>query len=199
MDDVFEGDNNTDDVLFYAEQLDLFKWANNTKHIWKYPETNPYHLIITLLINNKKIMDHISHALGKRPITPQNYIFKPETQKKWGISNEKIFQIKYILQLEEITASKFCSFKDIFLLKLFKIVLEEEDDIFLYESPHIRKILGILFGRNKPMDKAEVMKVSKVWNSYKSLISYFLFRLKDTGAIKILEEIDLISEDFNNI
>jgi 3-methyladenine DNA glycosylase/8-oxoguanine DNA glycosylase len=205
-DDIFEGDDNSVFLKEHATDLDLFAVSNTYKSLWKLPARSDLHQAISLLISKnapydmtKKIMKKISDTIGNRDITIQNFVMKDSKLKEWGLSNDKIQGIRKILSLPEITAKSLCSVKEggIYLVKAFKIFQEEDDDIFLYEDYTVRKNLGILFYRDKPLSESESRKLSQYWQGHRSQISYFLYRLTSKGADKILEDKELDDSDFH--
>jgi len=203
--DIFEGDN-TNINSEHALSLDLFSISNKYKKYWKFPDRSDFHQAIYITIskglNNdqtNQIMQKITNSIGKE-ITPEKFSFTDKKMKEWGLSNEKIQIIKKIKELQEITSSNLCKIKEggIYLVKAFKILQEEDDDTFLMDDYNIRKNMSILFVKNKLMTTQEARDISKVWQGHRSQISYFLYRLKESGAIKILDEEELDEKDFLN-
>jgi len=202
-DEIFEGNDPSEDRIFHAADLDLFSIANRYRKFWKLPERSPYHTAISLLIGKglpydtvSKIMEHIGQALGNKDISPKNFHITDKKLKSWGLSQEKIDGIRKILALEEVSSQSLCKIKEggIYLVKAFKVIQEEDDDVFLPDDYNVLRNLGILFFRDKPMTKTEAMKLSRAWQGHRSLISYFLLKLKPDGAVKILDEEE--SHDF---
>lgn len=196
-DDVFEGDDTSQDRNEIAQDLDLFSLSNKYKKLWKLPECPSHHRAVLLLIAKgiphdtfKRIRSKISEAIGNKPISASNFTMTDKKLKEWGLSNEKISGIRKILALPEVTSGALCKIKEggIYLVKAFKIFQEEDDDIMLFEDYNVLKNLGILFFRNKPMTKTEAQQVCKNWINYRSQISYFLYRLKPDSADKIHDE-----------
>ena len=202
---IFEGDN-TNNTQEYAVDLDLFSLSNKYKPYWKFEDRNDFHQAIFIIISKgisfdqtKEIMEKITKSIGK-DITANKFTFKDKKLKEWGLSNEKIEAINKIKSLSEITPSSLCKIKEggIYLLKAFKILQEEDEDTFLLEDYNVRKNMSILFFKNKLMTPQEARDISKAWQGHRSQISYFLYRLKETGAIKIIDEKELDEKDFFN-
>lgn len=204
-DEVFQGPDFSEDRKSLAEELDLFSLSNQTKALWKLPEYSPLHRAILILISKglthefySKILERLEKAIGKREITPKNFTMKDATLKAWGLSAEKIAGIRKLLKLPEVDTKALCKIKEggIYCVKAFKILTEEDDDVFLWEDYNVLRCLGILFFKDKPMSKAEAMQVSRNWAGYRSQISYFLHRLRPEGACKIIDEKELDEYDF---
>lgn len=207
--DIFEGDSSKDEKKDYALDLDLFNISNKYKSLWKYPERTDLFQALFIMISKglpyeqyNPIIKKITDSLGKN-ITIDNFKIRDEKLKEWGLSNDKINGIRKILKIAKETSinpSTLCKVKEggIYLVKLFKILQEEDDDIFLAEDYVIRRMLTILYSRSKLMSIPEAKEISATWQGYRSQISYFLYRLKDSGARKILNEEELDKSDFVN-
>jgi hypothetical protein len=208
MSDVFEGDNNSDVNQSIVEAHDLFALSNRYKKFWTLPECAAAHRAILLLIYKgvsydfgSKILQRIQSAIGKKDFTAKNFTITDKKLKEWGLSSEKIEGIRQILALAEqgeITSSVLCKVKagGLYLVKAFKVFSEENDDVFMAEDYNVQQNMGILLFRTKKMTNTEAMRLSRTWEGYRSRISYFLYRLKPTGAVKILDEEDLEPWDF---
>jgi hypothetical protein len=206
-DEVYQGDNNSEYIIEdIVNDLDLFEVSMKYKKLWELREHTPTHLAILLLIfkevshsSGSKIMEKIEQSIGKKDISCSNFTMNDKKLKDWGISSDKIIGIKKILKLSEINGKTLCNIKEggIYLVKAFKIFNQEDDDMFFIEDYNVRLNLGILFNRKKPMTKAEALSVSKHWKGFRSHISYFLYRLSDIGAYKIVNKEDLQQCDFH--
>lgn len=206
MSEVFEGDN-FDNRQFIAQDLDLFEISNKYKHLWLFPEYSSLHTSIVLLIrkglsysSSSKILNKINEAIGNKQISKTNFTMTDKKLKQWGLSSEKIEGIRKILNLEQVTSNSLCKIKEggLYLVKLFKIINQEDDDIFLWDDYNVLRNMGILFYRNKSLSKQECIFISKNWIGYRSQISYFLYRLRPEGALKICEDLELNIDDFWN-
>jgi 3-methyladenine DNA glycosylase/8-oxoguanine DNA glycosylase len=207
MADVFEGDNN-DMSSCIAEDLDLFAVATRTMDLWKLPERTAHHIAIDLVISKglsydmyTKVRNNIKNAIGKREYSQDTFKFTDKKLKEWGISGEKINAIRKILQLETVDSGALCRIKEcgLHIVKAFKVFFQEHDDTFLNEDYNVRTNMGILFCKNKLMTPQEATRVAKNWNGHRSIISYFLHRLKPTSAYKILDQEELDDNDFYEI
>lgn len=203
-DEVFQGDNNNNVNTFIAEDLDLFKTSTEYKSYWQILETGALHTALEIMIRKglsfslgEKIMNNIRSAVGKE-MTKKNFSMTDKKLKQWGISSEKIKAMHKILDLPEITSQSLCSIKEggIHLVKAFKIMAQEDDDVFLHTEYRVLQNMGILFCKEKNMTPVEAMRLSRVWNGYKSQISMFLYSLKPEGAFKLLDNQALDQYDF---
>ena len=204
-DDIYQGPDTTEDRDFIAKELDLFSISSKYKKYWILDECSSMHRAIYLLIHKgvsfdigDKIMQHIKSTIGNKDITSDNFTMTDKTLKKWGLSAEKISGIRSIISLPEVNSKNICKIKEggIYLLKGFKVLEQEDDDVLWNNNYNVLKNMGILFYRDKSMSPQEAMTVGKNWAGYRSQISYFLCRLKPEGAIKILDEIELEPWDF---
>lgn len=200
---VFEGSQ--DDQRDYAEDLDLFAISTFTKPLWELPECSAVHRAIEILIrkglnwdHSQAIMSRINASIGNRDISQANFTMRDETLKKWGLSNDKIAGIRKILALPEVTGSTLCAIKEggIYLVRMFKILHGEQDDVPFPDDYNLKQCLGILFYRQRAMTPQDMMEISKTWNGYRSQIAYFLHRLKPEAVAKIQDDQDLEPWDF---
>lgn len=206
--EVYQGDQ--DDYSEYIRSLDLFDVALSSKPFWYLPGTlcpkdsSPTHMLIWFVIHHglsvsvsEKIMNHIKLAIGNNNISKENFTMKEDTLKKWGLSGDKIDLIKKILSLEELTTKTLCKIKiGLYYLSIFKAMVDEEDDCFVYQDVNIRKNLSVILGRDKIVTESEARKISKNWTGYRSKISYFLYRLRPESMLKVMEEEELAAHDF---
>lgn len=207
MADIFEGDNNDiSDII--AEDLDLFSVAKNTKELWELPEHSAHHTAIDLVMSKglsfdmyKKLRTSIINAIGKKEYSRDNFKFTDKKLKEWGMSADKISAIRKILQLENVDSNALCRIHEcgIHIVKAFKVFYGENDDTFLNEDYNVRTNMGILFSKNKLMSPQESTKVARNWSGHRSIISYFLHRLKPEGTFKILDNEELQKDDFFEI
>lgn len=204
MADVFEGDN-TDISSIIAEDLDLFSVAKNTKDLWILPEHSAHHTAVDLVMAKglsfdmyKRLRTNIYNAIGKREYSRDTFKFTDKKLKEWGMSNEKITAIRKILEVETVDSGALCRIREcgIHIVKAFKVFYGEHDDTFLNEDYNVRTNLGLLFSKNKLMTPQEATKVARNWSGHRSIISYFLHRLKPESVFKILDNEDLQKEDF---
>lgn len=199
--EIFEGDN-IDNKKEIALELDLFSLSNKYKNFWKYSEKSDLHQAIFIMISKGLSYEQYNPILKKIYTSLGNNFTKFDISEKklkeWGLSNEKIQAIYKITKLPEINSKTLCKIREggIYLIKAFKILQEEDDDIFLAEDYIVRRVLGILYFRTKLMTIPEVKDIAKIWQGHRSQISYFLSRLKDSGAEKILNDEDLTEQDF---
>lgn len=207
MADIFEGDNN-DVSSFIAQDLDLFGVAERTMDLWKLQDSTSHHTAVDIVISKglsrdmySKIRTNIKNAIGKKEFSVDNFKFTDKKLKEWGLSNEKITAIRKIFQLETVDSNALCRIKECGLqvVKQFKVIFGENDDTFMNEDYNVRFNLGILFSKNKLMTPQESTKVARNWSGHRSIISYFLHRLKPTSTYKILEEQELSKEDFYEV
>lgn len=204
---IFEGDNNGEVNHEFAQDLDLFNLSNECKKFWKLPERNNLYTAIFIMVSKglsyetyNKIMENMHKSIGVK-FTVNNFNFSDKKLKEWGLSNDKISGIRKILEIaktEEITPKNLCRVKEggIYLYKSFKIIQEEDDDCFLFEDHIVRKNLSVLFYKDKLMLPTEAKEISKAWQGHRSQISYFLSKLKESGAVKILDDEPLEQSDF---
>lgn len=204
----FEGDNLQNDIA----DIDLFNNALKTEKFWNLknslcpPDMTSTHLAVWLIIRmgasfavGEKVMDHIRKSIGYKNISKENFTFKNETLKRWGLSAAKIEIIRNILEIpdDQINSKTLCTVKGgIAFIHAFKALSDEEDDCFMYEDVNIRRCLGVMLGRNSQVTESEARQLSKNWLGYRTKISQFLYRLKPESMIKILEEEELEEYDF---
>jgi hypothetical protein len=201
---VFEGEDNTqENRKFQAEFLDLFAKSEKYKKYWKLPQCSSKHRALFIIISKElpyktssRILEKIYNTIGKKEII--KFEISDKTLKKWELSNEKINCLKKMLELPEVNSKTLCKIKEfgIYGVKLFKIMQEEDDDVFLKEDYNICKNLGILFEKNRAMTKVEAQQISSNWLGFRSQLSFFLYRLKPEGAYKLLDEKELDEKDF---
>lgn len=205
--DILEGDSNSEEKKDIALDLDLFNLSEKYKSFWKYPERTDLFQAIFILISKgctfeqyDFILQKITQSLGFK-ITLENFKIQDKKLKEWGLSTDKINAIRKLLEIAKehgVTPSSLCKVKEggIYLVKSFKILQEEDDDVFLAEDYIVRRILSILYYRSKILTVTEAKEISKAWIGHRSQISYFLSRLKDSGASKILDKQELDKYDF---
>lgn len=199
----FQGETNSDSFLL--TDLDLFKISQQTKELWILPNRSATHRAIECLIrqgmnwdNSERILNRIRASIGNADISKSNLTMTEKTLKRWGLSSAKICGIYKILNMTEVNSKNLCSIKEggSALVQLFKTLEEEDDDVWLYSEYNVLQNLGILLGRTKSLTVREAMRVGHIWSGARSQISYFLWRLKPTGAIKIIEDEELKPWDF---
>lgn len=206
--DIFEGDSSKEEKHDLALDLDLFNLSNIYKKYWKYPDRTDLFQAIFILISKglpyeqySSIMSKIAGSVGYKITSDGEFKIHDTTLKNWGLSSDKINGIRKILQIAKdgsINANTLCKVKEggIYLVKAFKILQEEDDDIFLAEDYTVRRVLSILYSRSKILTIPEAKEIGLAWTGHRSQISYFLSRLKDSGAHKILNEKELEQTDF---
>jgi len=204
-DDVWEGDDTSTFFSDHAQDLDLFTLSNEYKELWDMPKLDAHHQAIDLLIakglnydNYDKIMKCIVSSIGRNGFTKDKFVIKDSKLREWGLSNDKISGIRKILDLPEVNSKVLCRIKEggIYLVKAFKIFHEEEDDVFLSDDYNIRRNISVLFLKDKIATETEARQISQSWQGYRSQISKFLYRMKQQGATKLLEDKQLTEEDF---
>ena len=194
--DSFQGESSNDTE--FLQELDLFALSEQTKQWWQAPPRTPVHRAIEILIrqnmsweNGEKIMERVRASIGEADISLSNLVMTDKTLKKWGLSAEKISGIRKILSLQEITPKTLCSIKEggIYLVQMFTVMEEENDDCWVYNNPNALRNLSIFLGRARPLTAREAVHMSRsAFSGHRSQLSYFLYMLKTEGAIAMVND-----------
>jgi len=202
-----------DREIFQYDHFDLLKLAQDTKSYYQFPKRSLLHNTILMIIysrlNNTKsqeIKNKIYNSIGKEgkvELTTENFKFKDKTLLSYGLSHEQIDLIRKVLLLsnhtkmgkEELTIKNLTKIKgiNIWIIKSLKIITndildekEKNDNICFEQDYNVRNNLGLLYGYSKLVSETDVKKILNTWNGNRTIISYFLWRLKKEAIFKIL-------------
>ena len=120
-----------------------------------------------------------------------------------GLNQEQITTLKYISSIinEQDTLDnnleRLIKVQGIgpWTIKSIRLMLSNENDIFLYEDSYIIARLSELYGM-KSLTQANAKKIGSAWNQYQSIFSKFLWRIKKEGIQKLSMQIPLTRDDF---
>jgi 3-methyladenine DNA glycosylase/8-oxoguanine DNA glycosylase len=80
-------------------------------------------------------------------------------------------------------------------IKSIRLMLTNDNSIFLYEDYYIRSRLGELYNI-KLLSPLQAKDIGLKWGMYQSSLSKFLWRIKTSGIEKIKSQTPLVKEDF---
>lgn len=203
MEDIIGTDREFQDF----KHFDLLKLAVDYKDHYVFPDRSLTHntilMIVASRLNNTKseeIKKKLYSSIGKEgkiELTRENFKFKDKTLLSYGLSHEQIKLIREVLEMKEITIKNLTKIKGIgiWTIKALKVITNE-DNICFEQDYNVRNNLGLLYGYDKLVSESEVKKILSSWNGNRTIISYFLWRLKKEAIVKILEEEKLEYTDF---
>jgi 3-methyladenine DNA glycosylase/8-oxoguanine DNA glycosylase len=165
-------------------------------------------------VKSQEIKNKIYNSIGKEgkiELTSENFKFKDKTLLSYGLSHEQIDLIRKVLEIsktekkeelniknltkEELNIKNLTKIKGIgiWIIKALKIIMndkleekEKNDNICFEQDYNVRNNLGLLYGYNKLVSETEAKKILNTWNDNKTIVSYFLWRLKKEAVFKIL-------------
>lgn len=169
-----------------------------------------YHASISLVLSQKisfrksrLIRSKLYSHLGKSVFLPEDTInIEKGFYREIGIEDhigKLIRKITRLAQKEKLTFETLAELKGIgdWTIKGAKIMTyTEEPNIFLFEDGYIRKILTSLYELDTKLTLSQARKYGKRWSGNETLVSRFLWRLKEDSVKKIFRSQDLTREDF---
>lgn len=190
------------------KHFDLLKLAIDNKEHYVFPDRSLTHNAILMIIANrlnnekseevkKKLYSSIGRE-GKVELSKENFKFKDKTLLSYGLSHDQIKLIREVLEMKEINIKNLTKIKGIgiWTIKALKIITNE-DNVCFEQDYNVRNNLGLLYGYDKLVPESEVKKILSSWNGNRTIISYFLWRLKKESIVKILEDQKLSYLDFS--
>ena len=186
------------------DKFDLSELAIQTKEYWMIPQKSIFHDLISLIISQKisfeqgreirkKLYDYV-----KGDYTPE--LLSKISQSTWKntfqIDGLKFLCIQEIIRHSNDLLNNLNNIRGIgiWTKKAICIMHNLSNDIFLFEDYYIRKQLGKLLDISH-LSNNEANMLSKDWKN-KTIISKFLWRIKDSGINKIKDDKKLEKEDF---
>jgi len=200
MEDIIGNDRESFDYTHF----NLLKLAQDTKDYYTFPERSLLHNAILMIIysrlNNSKsqeIKNKIYNSIGKEgkiELSVDNFKFKDKTLLGYGLSHDQIGLIRSVLSLSKTLEKGQMTIKDltkikgigIWVIKSLKIITHTDDNICFEQDYNVRNNLGLLYGYDKLVSETEVKKILNTWNGNRTIISYFLWRLKKEAILKII-------------
>ena len=187
------------------EQLILQEAIQNV-HLLPKP-VSLYKSLISLIISqqisfkaSRKLRGNLYQYLGSNEFTPENILKITSVQwEGWGLNphrRELIHRVTDMALKSELRVADLSKIEGIgpWTLKGLQIMTYIEPDVFLYEDAFIRKHIRKLFG-NLTLRQIQKLSQTPVWAGQRSLVSRFLWRLRDSGALKLIQGENITPED----
>lgn len=190
--------------------MHVIQIINQTSDYWTLPRKTQFHHIIAQYVT-KMVKFEQSRIIRANLYT---LLGDPYSQEKFNIctdsdlmncrlSDGQITTLRYISSLvnEDDTLdnnlqrlSKVSGIGP-WTIKSIRLMLTDDNSIFLYEDYYIRCRLAELYGISK-ITIPHARTIGLCWGNYQSLLSKFLWRIKPGGILKIMLGETLCRDDF---
>lgn len=188
----------------------MLQIIENTREYWQLPVKTQFHHIVSQYVTkmvkfsiSQKIRRNLYLLLGD----PYNQeVFNNSLDynlRQCNLSNEQIITLRYISSIInendnlEVNLQRLSLVQGVgsWTIKSIRLMMTNDNTIFLYEDSYIRDRLAELYNLNK-LTQTQAKEIGTKWEIYQSYLSKFLWRIKKSGVQKIKLGILLTREDF---
>jgi 3-methyladenine DNA glycosylase/8-oxoguanine DNA glycosylase len=188
----------------------MIQIIESTREYWTLPVKTQFHHIVSQYVTkmvrfseSRKIRKNLYLLLGD-PYSQD--IFNSSSSEdliRCNLSNEQIITLRYISSIIneredlEVNLQRLSLIKGVgpWTIKSIRLMMTNDNTIFLYEDSYIRDRLAELYNLDK-LTQTQAKEIALKWENYQSCLSKFLWRIKKSGIQKIKAGIILTKGDF---